>query len=997
MAKTPPVTKSKLVKSTSSGKSTPLPTRPPRPDTPASAPVPVAKKTFPIIGIGASAGGLEALELFLHHVPQNSGMAFVIVQHLDPTQKDLLPELLQRATRMPVQQVKDRTRVEPDQVYVIPPNNDMSILHGVLHLLPPVAPRGLRLPIDSFFRSLADDIPEGAIGVILSGMGSDGTLGIRAIKEKTGAVFVQAPTSAKFSGMPQSAIDAGLADVIAPVEELPGRIVAYLKHTPLLVLPDMPMDDQAQGVLDKIVLMLRNQTGHDFSLYKKNTIYRRIERRMGLHQIPKITDYVRYLQANPQEAELLFKELLIGVTSFFRDPAAWVQVQAEIMANLLANRPDGAVLRAWTPGCSTGEEAYSLAIVFKEAMDQLKPPRHLTLLIFATDLDKDAVEKARLGVYPANFTADISEARLQRFFVPDEHGYRVCKQIREMVIFAPQNLVMDPPFTKLDMITCRNLLIYLTPELQKKIFPLFHYSLNPGGFLFLGSAETIGNSTDLFAPLDGKLRLYRRLDHAARERLAVFPDTFSRAMHELGATGTAGKAAKPVTNMQVLVDNLILQRYAPAGVLTTAAGDIIYISGRTGKYLEPAAGKANWNIFAMAREGLRYTLNEASQNAQRQPTAVTLKGLKVGTNGGTQYVDITVQLQTEPEALRGTVLFVFTEVAGPITAKMPGQKLSNRASNTRITQLDLELRQAKSNVQTIREEMQTAQEELKSSNEELQSTNEELQSTNEELTTSKEEMQSMNEELHTVNHELQANVDELSCASNDMKNLLNSTDIAILFLDDTLRVRRFTTSTSKIIKLIPGDVGRPITDIVTTLVYPEMTEDIHAVLRTLLFTEKSVVDQSGHSYLIRIMAYRTHENKIDGVVITFTDVSVAKKLEAALRESGQRMNTILESISEAYFSVDDQLNITYINPAAERIFNRKLTAVLGKPLVKEFPEIHGTVLEQKCQAAVIAKIPVTFAANCATATGAKWYNVCVYPQSEGLSVFLHVRTEPTIP
>jgi two-component system CheB/CheR fusion protein len=446
------------------GPAAPVPPEPLRPRT---------QNAFPIVGIGASAGGLEALELFLRHVPAGSGMAFVIVQHLDPTHKGIMVELLQRTTPMPVVQVKDRQKVAPDRVYVIPPNKDMSILHGVLHLLEPAAPRGLRLPIDFFFRSLADDCQVRSIGVILSGMGSDGTLGLRAIKENAGVVFVQAPASAKFDGMPRSAIDAGLADVVAPAEELPGRIIKYLKHAPLIAKPDQSRESKTESGLEKVFILLRTQTGQDFSLYKKSTIYRRVERRMGLHQIDKIAIYVRFLRENPQEIELLFKELLIGVTSFFRDPPAWEQLKDEVIPTLLAAHPKGGVLRAWASGCSTGEEAYSLAMVFKEALERVKPAGNFSLQVFATDLDRDAIDRARAGVYPANIAADVSPERLRRFFVQDEHGFRVGKEIRETVIFAPQNVIMDSPFTKLDLLICRNLLIYLDPGMQKNSYPSF--------------------------------------------------------------------------------------------------------------------------------------------------------------------------------------------------------------------------------------------------------------------------------------------------------------------------------------------------------------------------------------------------------------------------------------------------------------------------------------------------------------------------------------------
>ena len=631
-------------------------------------------RSVPVVGLGASAGGLEALEQFLGHVPKECGLGFVVVQHLDPTYKGILVELLQRSTAMPVVQIKDLMKIEPGHVYVIPPNKDLSILHGVLHLLEPAAPRGLRLPIDFFFQSLADDRQGQSIGVILSGMGSDGTLGLRAIKEKAGAVFVQTPASAKFDSMPRIAIDAGLADVVAPAEELPGKIIDYLQHVPLLVRPHHDLAEKDQSALEKVVILLRAQTGHDFSLYKKSTIYRRIERRMGLHQITRIADYVRYLRENSRESELLFKELLIGVTSFFRDPGVWEQLKDKIIPEFLATRPHGGMLRAWTAGCSTGEEAYSLAIVFKEALEKVHPVKNFSLQIFATDLDKDAIDKARAGVYPANISADVSEERLQRFFVKNEHkGYSVKKEIREMVIFAPQNLVMHPPFTRLDFVTCRNLLIYLEAELQKKLMPLFHYSLNSGGMLLLGSAETIDTATDLFTPSAGKSRLYRRLDTSQQPNLIEFPSAFTRTRLDAVPVASAQPgAAPPASNLQSLADQLLLQRYSPAAVLVTNEGDILYVSGKTGKYLEPAAGKANWNLFAMSREGLGKALSEAFHKAVRQKMVITLKDVKVGTNGGTQVVNITVQPVTSPEALRGMVMVVFTDMAREPTAKTPG-------------------------------------------------------------------------------------------------------------------------------------------------------------------------------------------------------------------------------------------------------------------------------------------------------------------------------------
>jgi chemotaxis methyl-accepting protein methylase/chemotaxis response regulator CheB/PAS domain-containing protein len=834
---------------------------------------------FPLVGIGASAGGLEAIEQFLKHVPKDSGMAFVIVQHLDPTHKGILVEIIQRVTGMKVMQVKDRQKVQPDCVYVIPPNKDISILHDVLHLLAPTAPRGLRLPIDFFFRSLAEDRKQLSVGVILSGLGSDGTMGIRAIKEKAGVVLVQEPASAKFDGMPRSSIDTGVVDFVAPAEKLPEKIVSYFRHVPFIVSPEPVMEDKTQSGLEKAVLLLRAKTGQDFSMYKKTTIYRRIERRMGIHKINKIGTYVRYLQENPQELEILFKELLVGVTNFFRDPVAWQQLKTKAVTALLSNWPAGKSLRAWVPGCSTGEEAYSLAIVIKETLEEVKHKGSFPIQIFATDLDREAIEKARQQFFPVNITADVSPERLKKYFIREDKGYSISNEIREMVTFAPHNLIMDPPFTKLDILTCRNLLIYLVPEIQKKLIPLFHYSLNPGGILLLGSAETIGGFNQLFTPVDVKSKIYRRTETPLQAAPVEFPTSFAARPVVTGEP----MAVKPEANLQSTADQLLLRQYAPAAVLVDGNGDILYISGRTGKYLEPAVGKANWNIFAMAREGLRHELGSAFKKALRQKDAVTVQGLKVGTNGGEQFLDLTVQAIAEPETLRGTVIIVFKDVAAQQETKAAKGKKSSKTHITRIEELEQELLHAREETRTTREEMQTSQEELKSTNEELQSANEELQSTNEELTSSREELQSMNEELQTINAEQQTKVDEFTRTHNDMENLLNSTDIATVFLDNQLNIRRFTTQAAKIIKLIPGDVGRPFTDLSSALLYPDLPDDSRAVLKTLASKEKQIASRDGRWFTVRIMPYRTLDNKIEGLVITFSDITVAKKLEAELR------------------------------------------------------------------------------------------------------------------
>jgi chemotaxis methyl-accepting protein methylase/PAS domain-containing protein len=828
---------------------------------------------FPIVGIGCSAGGLEALEALLSHVPADSGMAFVVVQHLDPQHASNLPELLQRATQMHVVEADERMAVEPDSVYVIPPNKDLSLLRGVLHLLDPTEKRGLRLPIDFFLRTLADDLQDKAIGVVLSGMGSDGMLGLGAIKEKGGLTVAQDPASAKADSMPGSAIKAGVVDIIAPAEEVAARIAAYLRHAPPDISASSRPEPGEQSALERIIVLLRNRTGNDLSLYKPSTLYRRIERRIALLQITGIAKYVVYLRDNPQELDLLFKELLIGVTNFFRDPSVWDFLRDTAIPALLARHPEGKAMRAWVPACSSGEEAYSLAIVFREALEKIKPEAHFSLQIYATDLDVDAIDKARQGCYPANIAADVTPERLDSYFAVEEGNYRVDRDIREMVIFAPQNIVSDPPFTRLDILSCRNLLIYFSPELQKKILPLFHYALTHEGILVLGSAETVGGFIDLFSPVDKKTHIFQRIDRLSGSSWMDLP-----ARAPSGARVVIdGERPDYRDSLEYLTNQLIQQNYSPAAVLTTSDGDILYISGRIGKYLEPPAGKVNINIHAMARDGLREALTGVIRNALHQPQPIHLNGLQVTTDGGVQTVNITVQGIDKPDPLRNRVLVVFNDVKASPGRHKPRQSVAS----DREEALTLELAQTRDTLRINQEEMQSSMEEVKSANEELQVTNEEL-------TTSKEELQSMNEELQTINAELQSKVDDLTWARNDMTNLLNSTEIATIFLDNDMKLRRFTTHATHLFKFIPGDVGRSLSDIVTDLDYPALQDDAMAVLTTLIFSEKQVCTEDGRWYRVRIMPYRTQDNVIDGVVLTFIDITGIKQLEARLRKRETR-------------------------------------------------------------------------------------------------------------
>lgn len=846
---------------------------------------PVKNKTdqFPIVGIGASAGGLEAIEQFLVNIPPDSGMAFVVIQHLDPTQKGMLPELLQRSSAMKVVQVKDRMVVKKNCIYVIPPNASMSILKGVLHLFKPAETRGLRLPIDFFLKSLAADQYEHSIGVILSGMGSDGSEGIRDIREKNGLVLVQEPATAKFDAMPRNAIEAVAPDIVAPPAKLPLLLIELLKNFPELSLTvDSVVKDKSS--LEKIIILLRTKTGNDFSLYKRNTLYRRIERRMGVHKIDKIANYVGFLQKNPEELDILFKELLIGVTGFFRDKKVWDLLKDSVLPEMLSEKPEGSVIRAWIPGCSTGEEAYSLAIVFKEVVEKVSPRGGYSLQIFATDLDYEAIETARKGVFSEKIAADVSPERLNRYFTKTENSFRINTEIRELVVFANHNLIMHPPFTRIDIISCRNLLIYMDSSLQKKLFDLFYYSVNQDGILILGSAETLGMQSNLFTSVDSKMKIFKRSISTIVPDLNDFPTSFSRTRKvESGNKITE----QPKLNIQNLADQLLLQQFSPAGVLVNENGDIIYISGRTGKYLEPAVGKANMNIFAMLREGISEEFSGAFRKALVKKDTVSLNNLRVGTGAGSQALNLTIKYIDKPDSLHGSLMVVFNDIADlpgtHVSGKHPKKKMGD-AEISKISELEKELQLAREEMQSTIEEMQTSQEELKSTNEELQSTNEELQSTNEELTTSKEEMQSMNEELQTLNAELQSKVEDFSRVDNDMKNLLDSTDIATLFLDKDLNIRRYTNQTTKLFKLIKSDIGRQFTDLGNCLQYPSMSDDVNEVLKTLVFVQKQVPTDDNRWFSIRIMPYRTYDDRIDGVVITFINLSDLKHPEQKTTE-----------------------------------------------------------------------------------------------------------------
>jgi two-component system CheB/CheR fusion protein len=873
---------------------------------------------FLIVGIGASAGGLEAMEEFFRHMPPGRGMAFVVVSHQHAGHVSLLPSLLSKCTAMPVVEATDGMPVEPNCVYLAPGGTNMAILHGTLHLMEPHSQERVPLPIDYFFRSLAEDQKQRAVGIILSGTGTDGTLGLRAIKAESGMTIAQEPQSAKYQGMPRSAISAGVVDVVQPASQMSEPLSAYARSLTRPVLP-LPEHD-ASHTLQKIFILLRDRTGNDFALYKENTINRRIERRMNVHQIENLKQYLRFVLANPHELDTLFQELLIGVTSFFRDPQAFEVLVQKVLPSLVEGKPVGATLRLWVAGCSTGEEAYSLAILIREYLTQRK--LHLTVQIFASDLDSRAIEAARTGLYPIGIAGDIAPERLQRFFTKEDSSYRVKKEIRDLVVFAAHNILTDAPFTKLDLLSCRNLLIYLEAKAQQKLLPLFHYALKPNGILFLGSSETIGGFESLFTVIDRKWKLFMRTAESGTfPGLERFPCGLMKGITETRLDDEAPTITIRPASIPDLIQQLLVLRYAPAAVIVNGRGEVVYIHGHTGAYLEPAPGQPTHHLVEMAREGLQHDLALALHQAASREDEVVRRGLRVRANGDVILVNLTVKRIAEPEALQGLFLVTFDQVRADKTAARKGAPARAAVPLKKgESGLKRELEFTKQRLQRTIEELQTSNEELKSTNEELQSTNEELQSTNEELETAKEELQSLNEELVTVNSELQGKLDALADANDDLQNLLNSTEVATIFLDNDLRIKRFTSEAKRVSSLITIDVGRPLSDIVSKLVYDRLLEDAQDVLQTLVVKEREVQAADGSWFIMRILPYRTSKNTIDGLVLTFQDITKMKEAEQAVEAAHGFASSIVETVREPLLVLDDQLRVVSANQSFYRIF-----------------------------------------------------------------------------
>ncbi len=859
----------------------------------------------------------------------NSGLAFVMVPHQSPSHTSLLPGLLQKCTTMPVLEVTDGLAVKPNTVYLALAGKNLALLNGRLQLMEPALPDRLPLPIDYFFRSLAEDQKHRAIGIILSGTGSDGTLGLKAIKGESGMTMAQEPQSAKYTGMPQSAIATGIIDYVCPPAYMPEQILSYIRGPYLVPMPaSLDQENDVVGqFMPKVFVLLRDRTGNDFSLYRTNTIRRRIERRMNIHQIEAPKQYLRYLLANPHELDALFQEMLIGVTSFFRDPAAFEVLANQGLPLLLDAKPDGDFLRVWVPGCGTGEEVYSLAILLLEYMSHRKV--RFQVQVFGTDLDAQAIEVARKAIYPEGIVNDVIPERLQRFFTKEDSHYRVNKDIRDLVIFAKHNLLADPPFTKLNLLSCRNLLIYLETRTQRRLFPLFHYALKGSGLLFLGSSETLGEFEEgLFATVDRKWKLYRRkAGDTDRTLLGGYSVGGIKVVRDL-SMGEDRALPSPAPSIPDLIETMLLEQYAPASVIVNGRGEIVYIHGRTGTYLEPAPGQPNLILVNMAREGLRYDLVAALNQVTIEEREVLREGVRVKTNGTFVLVDLTVKRIDEPESLRGLYQVTFSskpaEPSGPIKEKKKATGKREVAPSPNVLQ---ELRYTKQRLQHTIEELQASNEELKSANEELQSGNEELQSTNEEMETSKEELQSLNEELLTVNAELQGKIDELAMTNDDLDNLLNSNEIATIFLDNDLNIKRFTPEAKRIINFITTDVGRPLTDMSSRLTDDRLIEDAQKVLRTLVFHEGQVRATDGEWYVIRILPYRTARNTIDGLVITFLNITVAKIAEIAAREAQEFAESIIQTVRQPLVVLDGQLRVVMANQAFYRTFQLSASEV----------------------------------------------------------------------
>lgn len=869
---------------------------------------PAPPRSFPIVGIGASAGGLEAFSELLRALPADTGMAFVLIQHLDPTHPSRLDEALGRTTSMPVGEIVDGMKVEPDHVYVIPPNADLTLSNGKLSLLPPARePRKPHLPIDHFFRALAEACGHRAIGVVLSGTASDGTEGLKAIKAAGGVTLVQDPATARFDGMPRSAANAGVVDLVLPLDELAAELTRLGRHPYLSGREHDPFAGRrGEDDLPDLFARLRAATGVDFGEYKTTTIKRRLARRLALHRLATLHEYVRFLAEHPEEATALCEDLLIHVTSFFRDPDLFETLQRQVFPELLGQKPEGAPLRVWVAGCSTGQEVYSLAIALFEALAESGSKR--AVQIFGTDVSEAAIEFVRAGFYPEPVVlADVSPERVRRFFTKVEGGYRIAKEIRDACIFVRHDLARDPPFSRLDLVSCRNVLIYLNPSLQRRILATFHYCLNQPGFLVLGRSENVSGQQRLFTAVDKAHKIFTRSSAAASLQIGGGEGASNRRW----VPHVVADPSRAIPDVGKQLDGLLLARYAPPGVVVNERADVLQFRGHTGAYLEPSPGHAHFNLLKMAREGLLTDLRIALASAKRQKIAVRRNGVRIREKDSKRRVDLVVIPVGGPSGAEPLFAVLFEEATPAGRRAAP----AGRPRGGESAKLERELAATKDYLQSLLEDHQTTNDELTSANEELVSTNEELQSMNEELETAKEELQSTNEELNTVNDELQNRNQQLGQVNNDLVNILNSVEIPIVILDSQRRIRRFTPGARTMMNLRPGDVGRPLAEVRPNLLIDDLDEQIEAVLETLTTKELEAKDREGRWYRIQIRPYKTIDNKIEGVVLSLVEIDALKRAVSTAEWHRDWAASIVEAVQVPLIVLDSRINVVSANQA----------------------------------------------------------------------------------
>jgi two-component system, chemotaxis family, CheB/CheR fusion protein len=867
------------------------------------------KHDIKIVGLGASAGGMQPLKEFFEAMPADKDLAFVVIQHLDPQHESHMAAILARYTKMKVSQAEDNLLVEPNCVYTIPPNKFLSLKDGTLHLTEPTKSAGLRMPIDFFFRSLAQEQHEKAVAVLFSGSGSDGTLGIREIHGEGGLVMVQEPTTAEFTPMLENAIATGLVDGVLPVPQIPAVILNYMQQSPSQDLPEPEvLEDGLRPILD----LLASENKNDFHSYKKTTLQRRIQRRMGLQQIVSLADYLRFLRENPDELEKLSRDMLIGVTSFFRDPSAFEELREKVVIPLVQEKNTNDPMRVWVAGCATGEEAYSIVILLMEEMAQAR--KNFPLQVFASDLDTEALKCGRQAIYPESVGADLSEERLARCFNKIDHAYQVNKQVRGVVTFTLHNLLGNPPFLKMDLISCRNLLMYIEPEGQKKIFNLFGFALNPGGYLFLGKSDTTAEK-GLFEPVSRSFRIFRR-NSSVRTHIASFP-TASRI-----AAGLSTGPQKPSPIRLPELNQQVLLKYFNASiVLIDENGEILHFYGPTQQYLVHPGGNANLKLFEMLENKHSLKFRSAVEKAAREYSTVRLGTIQFGGDGSTRLANVTVMPLLEPQSARKLLAVIFEEAQVPVGA-FPGstEKSEMRQGSSAIAQLEADVGRLKEQLQDATETFQTTHEELTAANEEVLAINEELQSTNEELETSKEELQSVNEEIVTANNQLNDKLEELNKINNDLANFLNSSEGGTIFLDTQFCIRRFTPSATTLLNVIPLDVGRPVQHISNNFVGVDLLTIADRVLTSLAQVEQEVETAGGRWYLMRCLPYRTLDNVIDGVVFTFSEITGLKRSEAAINEAREYAENIIRTTRDSFVVLDPEFKVVSANRAFYETF-----------------------------------------------------------------------------